>query len=105
MLLTLSVIVVALNGYAKNIAQDVAIDAARFAALADQGAAEAEVRAVHQLGILMGALFSPTVSIVRETRGQICIIKSNVILKSVPLGLVRAQNTIRESASATCEIQ
>ncbi len=104
-LLCLSVLGVAINGYAKNVAQDVAIEAARFAALADQDAKAGRQRALQQLSAELGLIFKPTVTADQLTEGETCIIRVAVTLKPMRLGLLNSNLTIREDGQAVCELQ
>jgi hypothetical protein len=104
-LLTLSVIAIAINGFAKNIAQDVAVDTARFAALADQNAQLATERSYRSLGVVLVRVFNPLVLVSREDSSSRCAYEVSVTLKPLVLGFFSNISPIRESASAVCELQ
>jgi hypothetical protein len=104
-LLTISVIGIAINGFAKNIAQDIAVDTARYAALADQDAVTATDRAQKRLGAVLAGTFSPNVVVVRADSGESCSYEVQVTLRPMALGLISGISQIRETARAVCEIQ
>jgi hypothetical protein len=104
-LMTLSVLSISLNGFAKNVAQDIAVDAARYASLADQGASSASNRAYTGLGLLLVQGFAPEVQVTRALTGSECKYSVQVTLKPLALGLLSGIPPIEESASAVCEIQ
>lgn len=103
-LMTLSVLSISLNGFAKNVAQDIAVDAARYASLADQGASSARNRAYTGLGLLLVQGFAPEVQVTRALTGSECKYSVQVTLKPLALGLLAGIPPIEESASAICEI-
>ena len=105
LLLTMSVIGISVNGYAKNIAQDIAIDTSRYAALADQDESTATSRAQKKLGIGMGSIFQPRVEVVKRVTSDGCSFQAEVIMAAIPLGFVSRASLIRESAYASCELQ
>lgn len=105
MLLTLSLIGVAINGFAKNIAQDLAIDTARFAALADQDASSATERAYKVLGPGFGKVFHPNVMVQRKSISAQCSYAATVTLSPISFGFLSTFASIRESALAVCELQ
>jgi hypothetical protein len=104
-LLTLSVIGIAMNGFAKNIAQDIAVDTARYAALADQDSSTASARAIRGLGLALGRIFEPSVRVGLEESSSKCSFIATVTIKPVGLGFLSNFATIRESARAVCELQ
>lgn len=104
-MLTMSVLGFSINGFAKNIAQDIALDAARYAALADQDASSASMRAYRGLGSLLGGIFEPDVRVTRDDSGQNCSYVVNVTIQPVILGIFSSIAPIRESARAVCELQ
>jgi hypothetical protein len=105
MFLSLSVLGVSINGYASNIAQDVAIEAARYASLADTSQLEAQNRALDELRLSLGFAFEPVVSISRVVESGICSNLVSIRLQAISLGLLTAAIELEESASAVCEIQ
>jgi Flp pilus assembly protein TadG len=104
-LLALTTLGIALNGYAKNIAQDVAIEAARYSALADQSASTASTRAQLVLDGLLGVWARPTVQAQMVELNGTCEMSVTVTLSVVALGFIAPGSLIRESASAVCEYQ
>lgn len=104
-LMTLSVLCISLNGFAKNVAQDIAVDAARYASLADQGASSAMNRAYKGLGLVLVQGFAPDVQVTRALTGSDCKYSVQVKLRPLALGLLSGIPPIDESASAACEIQ
>jgi uncharacterized membrane-anchored protein len=105
LLMTFSVIGVSMNGYAKNIAQDVAIDAARYAALADQGAQPAAERANRTLSLAIGSAFRPQVDVLKILSPGGCSFQATVSMVGLPLGVDSRVFSIKETASAICELQ
>jgi hypothetical protein len=105
LLLTLSVVGVAFNGFAKNIAQDVAVDTARFAALADQNSLLASERANRLLGRTLNSAFAATVQVSQSKSTGRCTYEVNVTLKPLAIGFLSGISTIKESALAVCELQ
>ena len=103
--LTLSVIGISVNGYAKNIAQDIAIDTARFAALADQDSTTATERALSRLRAVISGSFLPSALVSRHISSEGCTYEATVTLRPLALGLLTDSVQIRESARAVCELQ
>lgn len=104
-LVTFSVIGLTFNGYAKNIAQDVAAETARYAALADEGVTSAKVRAVQGLQRLLPRSWEPDVQVTRVTSGSTCLFQAEVTVKPLSFGLLLGVGAIKESARAACELQ
>lgn len=104
-LLTLTVIGVAINGFAKNVAQDIAVETARYAALADQDAASATGRGSAGLGLILGRIFDPGVVVTRGVSNSVCVYEVTVTLKPLALGFLSGISPISESARAFCELQ
>jgi hypothetical protein len=104
-LMTLSVLSISLNGFAKNVARDIAVDTARYASLADQGASSAISRAHKGLGLLLVQGFRPDVQVTRSLSGSECKYSVQVTVKPLALGLLSGLPPIEESASAICELQ
>lgn len=104
-LMTLSVLSISLNGFAKNVAQDIAVDTARYAALADQGASSAMTRASRGLSLLLIEGFAPVVQVSRSASDSQCKYAVKVTLKPLAMGLLSGIPPIEESASAVCELQ
>lgn len=104
-LMTLSVLSISLNGFAKNVAQDIAVDAARYASLADQGASRATTRALEGLGLLLVEGFAPEVQVARALTGSECKYSVQVTLKPLAFGLLSGISPMKQSASAACELQ
>jgi len=104
-LLSLSVIGISLNGYASNIAQDVAIEAARYASLADTTQLESQKRALDELHVSLGFEFEPVVTISKRVELGVCSNFVSVRLQAIRLGLLPSSFELEESASAVCEIQ
>ena len=104
-LLTLSVIGISINGFAKNIAQDIAVDTARFAALADQDSTTATERALTRLRAVLSGAFSPGAVVNRNISSEGCTYEVTVTLRPVAIGLLVVVRPIRESARAICELQ
>jgi Flp pilus assembly protein TadG len=102
-LLTLSVLGVAINSYATNIAQDVAIQAATYAALADTDVLEAQRLAENQLKLALGEGVQVDVSVARL--GTPCESKAIVNLTPANLGFIVSKARIEEVAIEVCEIQ
>lgn len=105
LLLTLSVIGLALNGFVKNIAQDTAVDTARFAALADQDSSMAEARAMTGLGLILPKAFASEVLVRRLALGASCAYEAQITLKPIAMGFLSGIAPIKESARAVCELQ
>lgn len=104
-LLALSVIGLAFNGFAKNIAQDVAAEAARFAALADQDSTAAKDRAMRAMGLTLPVSWLPEVQVRRLSSGLACVYEAQVTVKPLAIGFLTGLTQIRESARAVCELQ
>jgi hypothetical protein len=103
--LTLSVIGISINGFAKNIAQDIAVDTARFAALADQDSTKATERALTRLRAVLSGTFSPSAVVSREISSLGCTYEVTVTLRPVAMGFLTVARPIRETARAICELQ
>jgi hypothetical protein len=103
--LTLSVIGISMNGFAKNIAQDVAVDTARFAALADQDSTTATERALSRLRAVLSGTFSPSAVVNRVISSEGCAYEVKVTLRPLAIGLLTVGGPIRETARAVCELQ
>ena len=102
-LMALSILGVAVNSYGANIAQDVAVEAARYASLADTTPSEAELRAIDQLKYALGESVDAEVVISRLSKP--CESLATVRLRSIPLGLIGGAIKIEESAIEICELQ
>jgi hypothetical protein len=105
LLLTLSVIGLALNGFVKNIAQDLAVDTARFAALADQDSSLANERAMSGLGLILPKSFVLEVLVRRLASSATCAYEAQITLKPISVGFLSGIAPIKESARAVCELQ
>ena len=105
LLMSLTVVGLAINGFAKNIDQDVAVEAARFAALADQGAPAARERALQSLSRVLPKSWAPDVQVIRRSPTATCSYEATVTLKPLAIGFLVGIGTIRESAHAVCELQ
>lgn len=101
----MSVLGLSINGFAKNIAQDISVDAARYAALADQDASAASLRAYRGLGSLLGSIYQPNVQVSRQSSGETCSYIATVTIKPLVLGFFSYIAPIKESARAVCELQ
>jgi hypothetical protein len=104
-ILTISVIGIAMNGFGKNLAQDLAVDTARFAALADQDASLAAARAYRGAGLVIARAFEPNILVTRHGQGGQCSIEAIVTLKPLALGFLTNLTQIKETALAVCELQ
>ena len=104
-MIALTSIGIILNGYSKNIAQFTAVDAARYAALADETPGQAESRAEAALMAQLSALYRPHVKVERMTAGSQCSMVASVTLAPVAFGFVRLTAEIKEVSSAVCEVQ
>lgn len=104
-MLSLSILGVSINGYAKNIAQDVAIDAARYSALADQDLVAGQNRALSALRAELGGIFKATVTARTDSADGVCANSIQVSLKPMRLGLLGSSLTIKETGTAICELQ
>lgn len=105
LLLTVSIMGVAINGFARNVAQDIAIDSARFGALADQNASAARVRAQGLLAGPLLRLFRSDVSATSTSSSAGCRVQVSVSIKTIGFGLLSEALLVEEKASAPCEIQ
>lgn len=105
LMLSLGVVTFALNGYAANIGQDVAIDAAHFAALADVDLSVAQQRAEENLTTALGDVFKSSVIVLKQHTEDGCRAESKVTISAVILGLLGRVVDIEEDASAVCELQ
>lgn len=105
LLVTFSVIGLTFNGYAKNIAQDVAAETARYAALADEGMTSAKDRAIQGLNRMLPRSWKPDIQVTRVTSGATCLFQAEVTVKPLSFGLLLGVGTIKESARAACELQ
>lgn len=105
MLLALNTLGVAVNGYATNIAQDVAISTARFASLADSSLPESKAYSLQLLNSALGSLFRPEVSVFQTDASGLCESESKVTLHPVALGLLSSGLEIEETAHVVCELQ
>ncbi|MEY3845818.1 MAG: hypothetical protein RJA66_85 [Actinomycetota bacterium] len=105
LLLTMSVLGISVNGYAKNIAQDIAIDTSRYAALADQDAETAKSRAQKTLELGIGSEFQPRVDVVKRVTSAGCSFQVEVDMAAIPLGFVSRASLIKETAYASCELE
>jgi hypothetical protein len=101
--MALSILGVAVNSYGANIAQDVAVEAARYASLADTTPSEAELRAIEQLKSALGESVDAEVIVSRLSKP--CENLATVRLRSIPLGLIGNAIRIEESAIEICELQ
>jgi hypothetical protein len=104
LLLWISIMGITLNGFARNIAQDVAIDAARYGALADQSADEANERAYDSIQGILGKNFSAKVSASKAVTATSCYVEVSVSLTTIPIGFLKAASEVHEVGFATCEI-
>jgi Flp pilus assembly protein TadG len=106
LLVELGIIAIAINGYAKNIAQDIAVEAAQFAALADQSAETARAKAAQELRDNLGQVFQATVSVARVNlaSGE-CLVESSVNLQPVGLGIFGSLGRLQLSGVSVCEVQ
>jgi hypothetical protein len=102
-LLSLSVIGVAINTYASNVAQDVAVEAARYGSLADSNLGEAQSLAIESLKSALGSNVDADVAISRFS--QPCATAVTVRLRAIALGLLSSNRGIEEKAIEICEIQ
>ena len=104
-MLSLGVVTFSLNGYASNIAQDVAIEAAHLAALADIEISEAQLEAERTLGAALGGVFNSSVVIEKVQTSNGCRAKASVSITTVVFGLLGKSVPIDRQASAICELQ
>lgn len=105
LLMTLSVIGLTFNGFARNIAQDVAVDAARYAALADQDSSLARDRAIRAISLLLPRSWATDVQVLRMSTSSSCVYEAKVSIKPLAIGFLLGFGQIRESARAVCELQ
>lgn len=104
-MLAFGVIAFSINGYATNIAQDVAIESAHYAALADVDLVDARAQASRNLEIALGGVFESTVSVDKTQTQNGCRTVATVTLSTLVLGLLGSSVSIKEVASAICELQ
>jgi hypothetical protein len=93
------------NGFAKNVAQDSAIEAARFGAFADQTTQSAQARAEVALRSRLGAIFQARVLVSKVERGSDCYVKGSVELTYLAVGFLPQPIRVREEALAACELE
>jgi hypothetical protein len=105
LLLTLSVIGLNFNGFARNIAQDVAVDTARYAALADQDSSVARDRAIRGISLILPRFWAPDVQVLRMSTSSSCVYEATVSIRPLAIGFLLGFGQIRESARAVCELQ
>jgi hypothetical protein len=103
LLLFLSVFGIAVNTYAANVAQDVAIEAARYGSLADTTLADAQAVAMQSLESALGSQVRAEVLLSRSATP--CATQVTVRLRGVSLGLLSTNLGIEENAVEICEIQ
>lgn len=104
-MLSLGVVTFSINGYAANIAQDVAIEAAHMAALADVDLDEARLSATRDLADALGGVFKADVTLDKGQTSAGCRTVAVVAVSTVVLGLLGKSVDIKEVASAVCELQ
>ena len=104
-MLSLGVVTFALNGYAANIAQDVAIESAHLAALADIDLSVAKQRAAENLSTALGNVFKSSVTVDKRQTEAGCRASATVKVSTLILGLIGRAVDIEETASAVCELQ
>jgi Flp pilus assembly protein TadG len=104
LLLWITTMGITLNGFARNIAQDVAIDAARYGALADQSVDEANQRAYDSIHGFLGKNFSAKVSASKSVTATSCYVEVSVSFTTIPIGFLKAASEVHEVGVATCEI-
>jgi hypothetical protein len=95
---------ITLNGFAKNIAQDIAIDAARYGALADQTVEGAEAHAYDEIDGVLGKSFSIKVVASKNSTDSSCYVEVSVTLSTIPIGFLKTASEIKEMGFATCEL-
>ncbi|MFM6965823.1 MAG: hypothetical protein ACKOWI_00340 [Rhodoluna sp.] len=105
LMMSLAVIGVCVNGYASNVAQDVAIESAHHAALADVDLSEASAVAAENLKSALGGLFLGTVEVNKGITNQGCHAQSSVRIRTIPLGFLSSAIQIERKSSAICELQ
>jgi len=103
--ISISTFALLFNGFAKNVAQAEAVDAARYAALADQTSDDATARAQEILATQLGPLFQPNVLVEKQVLDGNCEFRSTVTVTPVALGFLGSAAQIREEAFAVCELQ
>ncbi len=104
-LLTLTNLGIILNGFAVNVAESVAVDTARFAALADQDLESAKSRGLAVLDAQLTALFRPQVELAKLEETGNCEVEVTVTMETVPFGLLSSISEESQKASAICETQ
>jgi hypothetical protein len=105
LLIALTVVGFAVNGFAKNIARDVAVETARFAALADQDASMAKDRATQSLRLVLPSSWAADVQVMAMTSRATCSFEAIVTVKPLAIGFLFGIGKIKESARAVCELQ
>lgn len=105
LLMTLSVIGLTFNGFARNIAQDVAVDTARYAALADQDSSLATDRAIRGISLILPRSWAAEVQVLRLSTSSSCVYEAKVSIRPLAIGFLLGFGQIRESARAVCELQ
>ncbi len=104
-MMAFSVISLALVGYVTNVATDVAVDAANYAALADQDPSAARDRAIERLGTgLMSANLS-TVEVGYIGGAEGCEVRSKVTVTVPRFGFIGGFSVVQEIGHAFCENQ
>jgi Flp pilus assembly protein TadG len=103
LMLSLSVMGVAINAYSSNVIQDVAIEAARYGSLADVSLAEAKDLALTNLKTALGAHVDADVQIARSLKP--CVTSVKISLRSIQVGLLFSSFGIEEGAVEVCENQ
>lgn len=96
---------VTLNGFAKNIAQDIAIDSARYGALADSTLQEAESHARDEIAAVVGKRFSSNVAANKISKDSSCFVSVTVNLSTIPIGFLKTVSEIKETGYAACELE
>ena len=104
LLLSVTIIGVTFNGLAKTVAQDVAIDSARFGALADQNASAALDHAKSVLSGPILRVFRAEVSASRSSSSTNCIVQVLVRFKTIGFGFISEALRVEEKGNAICEI-
>lgn len=105
LMVALSVIGLTFNGFARNIARDVAVETARYAALADQDYTLARDRALKGLALILPRSWAPDVQVLRMSTSSICVYEAKVSIRPLAIGFLLGIAPIKESASAICELQ
>ena len=103
LLLFLSVFGIAVNTYAANVAQDVAIEAARYGSLADSTLPDTQAVAMQSLESALGSQVRAEVLLSRSSAP--CATQVTVRLRGVSLGLLSTNLGIEENAVEICELQ